>query len=109
MFKDATTMIRDYITKHGNEFEAILSAKTFTDNFSVKGEMLKKVPQGYNADHPQAEYLKNKSWYIEYSLADELVMDTSGFIDYAAQLFQYMKPFNDYLNAALKGFIMPAR
>ena len=109
MFKDATTMIRDYITSHGNEFEAILSAKTFADNFSVKGETLKKVPQGYNADHPQAEYLKNKSWYLEYSVADELVTDTSGFIYYAAQLFQYMKPFNDYLNAALKGFIMPSR
>ena len=109
MFKDATTMIRDYITKHGNEFEAILSAKTFADSFSVKGEALKKVPQGYNADHPQSEYLKNKSWYLEYFLADELVTGTSGFIDYAAQLFQYMKPFNDYLNAALKDFIMPAR
>ena len=109
MFKDATTMIRDYITKRGSEFEAIISAKTFTGNFSVKGETLKKVPQGYNADHPQAEYLKNKSWYLVYSIADELVMDTSGFIDYAAQLFQYMKPFNDYLNTALKNFIMPAR
>ena len=74
----------------------------------MKGETLKKVPQGYNADHPQAEYLKNKSWYLKYSLADELVIDASGFIDYLAQLFLYMKPFNDYLNAALKGFIMPS-
>ena len=109
MFKDATTMIRDYISKHGNEFETILSAKTFADNFSMKGETLKKVPQGYNANLPQADYLKNKSWYLEHFLADELVTDTSGFIDYAAQLFLYMKPFNDYLNAALKGFIMPSR
>jgi len=30
-------------------------------------------------------------------------------IKQAAQIFQYMKPFNDYLNAALKGFSMPAR
>jgi len=109
MFKDATTMIRDKITKDGNEFEAILSEKTFAGNFSVKGERLKKAPQGYNAGHPQAEYLINRSWYLEYFLADELVMDTSGFIDYAAQLFQCMKPFNDFLNAALEGFIMPAR
>ena len=109
MFGNATTMIRDYINMHGGEFEAIISAKTFTDYFTVKGETLKNVPRGYSADHPQAEYLKNKSWYLEYFIADEKVMDTSGLISYAAQLFQCMKPFNDYLNAALKGFTMPSR
>jgi hypothetical protein len=43
MFKDATAMIRNYITTHGNEYEAIICAKTFTDYFSVKGEALKNV------------------------------------------------------------------
>ena len=81
MFKDATTMIRDYIMKHGNEFEAILNAQAFADNFTLKGETLKKVPKGYNPDHPQAEYLKNKSWYLEHFLADEQAMDTSSFVD----------------------------
>jgi len=87
MFKDATTMIRDYIVGHGDEFAAIISAKPFTDYFSVKGEALKKVPGGYNAYHPQAEYLKNKSWYLEYFVSDEQVASTDNFIGFAAQLF----------------------
>ena len=109
MFKDATTMIRDYITAHGNELEAIIGAQTFADYFSVKGEALKNVPKGYNPEHPLSEYLKNKSWYLEYFISDEQVTDALSFIEYAAQLFQYMKPFNDYLNTALEGFTMPTR
>jgi uncharacterized protein (TIGR02453 family) len=109
MFKDATTMVRDYITVHGDEFEAIISTKTFTQYFSVKGEALKNVPIGYDPDHPQAEYLKNKSWYLEYFLPDVLVRNADDFVKQAAKIFRYMKPFNDYFNAALRGFDMPAR
>ena len=70
---------------------------------------MKNAPRGYDTDHPQAEYLKNKNWYLEYFVADEQVADTDSFIGYAAQLFRFMKPFNDYLNIALKDFIMPSR
>ena len=109
MFKDATKMIRDYIAAHGREFDVIINRKEFATRFIVKGEALKNVPRGYDAYHPQAEYLKNKSWYLEYLVTDGQVVDTDSFLRYAAQLFRYMKPFNDYLNTALKGFTMPSR
>jgi len=109
MFKDATEMIRDYIAVHGREFDSIINDKTFASHFIVKGETLKNVPKKYDSNHPQAEYLKHKSWYLEYFVADEQAVDTESFIGYAAQLFRYMKPFNDYLNTALEGFTMPSR
>jgi len=109
MFKDATTMIRDYITTNGAELEAIVSEKVFAEHFTVKGEALKNVPKGYDAAHPQAYYLKNKSWYLEYQVSDEEVIDENRFVVEAALLFRYMKPFNDYLNTALQGFTMPSR
>ena len=109
MFKDATTMVRDYIADNGKEFDAIICEKSFTEHFDVKGEALKKVPKEYNSESPQAEYLKNKSWYLEYFILDELITDTDDFVKQAAQIFRLMKPFNDYLNTALKGFKMPAR
>jgi uncharacterized protein (TIGR02453 family) len=108
MFKDATTMIRDYIVDHGSEFDAIVKAGEFSSLFTVKGEALKNVPRGYDGKHPQAEYLKFKSWYLEYPVSDHLV-SSDGFVDEATRIFLAMKPFNDYLNAALKGFQMPAR
>lgn len=109
MFKDATEMIRDYITEHGEEFEEIIHTPEFQKYFSVQGTSLKNVPAGYDKEHPQAEYLKFKSWYLEYPVADEVIADVEQFVEEATKLFEIMKPFNDYLNKALEGFQMPTR
>ncbi len=109
MFKDATTMIRDYILQNGEAWEAIIHEPEFEKYFTVQGTALKKVPAGYEREHPQAEYLKFKSWYLEYPLRDEELRDADAFIVKAAGLFRIMKPFNDYLNRALADFQMPAR
>lgn len=109
MFKDATKMIRDYIAQNGEEWEAIIRAPEFEKYFTVHGTALKKVPAGYEKEHPQAEYLKFKSWYLEYPLKDEEVSDAATFPAKAAEIFRIMKPFNAYLNKALVGFQMPTR
>lgn len=109
MFKDATTMVRDYIALYGEEWEKLIHEPAFERNFTVKGTALKNVPAGYEKEHPQAKYLKCKSWYLEYSLKDEDLKDAEAFVTKAAELFRMMKPFNDYLNKALAGFQMPTR
>ena len=109
MFKDATSMVRDNIAAHGKAFEDVIQDREFTEYFTVKGEALKNVPKGYDPSHLQAEYLKYKSWYLEYPVSDDLIVDSSGFVNQAAQIFRFMKPFNNYLNLALKDFKMPAR
>ena len=108
-FKDATAMIRDYMVHNGSEWEKIIHEPEFENHFSVQGTSLKNVPAGYEKEHPQAEYLKFKSWYLEYPLKDEEVSKPELFLPKAAEIFQIMKPFNDYLNKALAGFQMPAR
>lgn len=109
MFKDATAMVRDYIAEHGEEWEKLIHEPEFEKYFTVQGTALKKVPAGYEKEHPQADYLKFKSWYLEYPLRDEDVIDAEGFLVKAVELFRIMKPFNDYLNKALADFQMPAR
>lgn len=109
MFKDATTMIRDYIVRNGSEWEKIIHEPEFVNHFTVKGTALKNVPAGYEKEHPQAEYLKFKSWYLEYPMMDEEFNDAEAFLTKAVEIFRIMKPFNDYLNKALAGFQMPAR
>lgn len=109
MFKDATAMVRDYITANPEEWEKVINDKTFKQYFTVKGNALKNVPRGYDREHPQAEYLKNKSWYVEYFIEDDQLRDTKAFLDLAVTIFKAMKPFNDYLNKALEGFTMPER
>lgn len=109
MFKDATAMIRDYISQNGEEWERIICAPDFRECFSVRGTILKNVPAGYEKGHPQAEFLKFKSWYLEYPIKDGEFADADAFLEKAAGLFRLMKPFNDYLNKALADFQMPAR
>ncbi len=108
MFSSATGMVRDYIAAHPDEWNDIFSAQEFNKYFTVKGTALKNVPAGYDKEHPQAEYLKYKSWYLEYFLSDEEVCDEA-FLQKSVEIFKAMKPFNDFLNKALKEFKMPER
>lgn len=109
IFKDATAMVRDYITKNSEEWDRIIHEPEFRKFFTVQGTALKNVPSGYDKEHPQAEYLKMKSWYLEYPIADEELQEGDKLFSKAVKIFETMKPFNDYLNQALAGFKMPER
>ena len=109
MFKEATKMVRDYISEHGGEWEAVITAPAFQEYFTVQGTALKNVPAGYEKEHPQAEFLKYKSWYLEYPVEDKAFLDIEAFLPQMIKVFEAMRPFNDYLNKALAGFKMPER
>lgn len=109
MFANATAMVRDYISAHPDEWNDIITDAAFNKYFTVKGTALKNVSAGYDKNNPQAEYLKFKSWYVEYFIPDEDACDGEKPIQTSLEVFKAMKPFNDYLNKALKDFKMPAR
>ena len=109
MFKDATAMVRDYISKNPGQWEEIIRDEEFRNYFTVQGTALKNVPAGYDKEHPQAECLKYKSWYLEYPVDDESLLNIETFLPQMIKIFEAMKPFNDYLNKALADFKMPAR
>ena len=109
MFADATKSIREYIIKNETGFMEIIRQKEFKDNFVIEGEKLKNVPKEYDKEHQLAEYLKYKSWYIEYKIKDSIFLEPEKFIKTSVEIFEYMKPFNDFINGALKDFKMPER
>ena len=108
IFKDATKMIRDYISENGTQWEQIITSPAFKKHFTLKGTALKHVPKGYDPAHPQAEYLKYKNWFIEYPIHDSQLTQTD-FVQNAAEVFSAMQPFHDFLNQALTNFEMPKR
>lgn len=109
MFKDATSLVREYIYQNSEEFLHIIEETDFAGQFEVKGTSLKNVPKEYPPDCAVAKYLKYKSWYIEYPVEDGVFQDLPAFVDFASEKFLQMKPFNDFMNRALAGFTMPAR
>jgi hypothetical protein len=102
-------MIRYFIVENENEFTKIIEEKLFLNNFKIVGEKLKNVPKEYDKDHKYAEYLKHKSWDIEYYIKDSIFLNADKFIKLSVEMFKYMKLFNDFLNKALKDFRMPER
>jgi len=109
MFRDATNMIRDYIDNNEMKLSSIVSDDLFASNFTVMGTALKNIPQGYNENCSMKEYLRNKSWYVEYKLSDEKLLDDRKFIEMAVEKYSLMIPFNSFLNEALVNFEMPER
>ncbi len=109
MFKDATAMVRQAIADKPEKWAGILAAPDFAEHFTVRGAALKKVPAGFDPEHPQAAYLKHKSWYLEVPIPDEALDDADQLTATAVEAFRWMKPFNDFLNGALEGFRMPER
>ena len=108
IFKEATVMIRNHIVTHGDEWQKIINENSFSDMFSVKGKCLKNVPRGYDPTPLQAQYIKHKSWYVEYPISDDQLKKES-FVNFATDIFIRMQPFNTFLNDALTGFVMPKR
>jgi len=109
MFTDATKSVRDYIVRNEKSFINILEAKEFKNNFVIDGEKLKNVPREYDKEHKLAEYLKYKSWFLEYKMKDKIFLENKIFVKTSVEIFKHMKPFNDFLNKALKDFKMPVR
>lgn len=102
-FADATRMVRDAIAAQPQAFLDIARRTP------PQGTALKKVPAPYSPDHPAANYFRYKCWYLEWTMNDAQLLDRRAFVGYAAAQFRRMKPLNDFLNAALKGVVMPQR
>lgn len=108
MFNNATTMLRDYIAEHGDELNKIVESENFKKFFTVKGVALKTAPRGYDPKSPYVEWLKYKCIYLEYPIKDDEILNPN-FVGKATEIFLAMKPFNDFINNALKEFQMPKR
>ena len=61
-----------------------MGGKAFKNRFQVTGESLKRVPRGYDPDHPLAEVLKLKDITALATLTQKDVT-TPGFVDVFAQ------------------------
>lgn len=91
--------VREEICYNGEEFvRNIRKAEGFHLNSS---NALKRIPLGFPADSPYAEYLKLKDIYLEMKL-DESFLLSEGLADRAARAFATAYDFNRQLNRAVE-------
>ena len=99
---DKLIKVRRFIGEHGDELVKILKDKKFKKTFGEISteDTLKRVPRGFEADHPYADYIKLKSFVAskDFSPKEALEKNFGQKIDKA---MQDLKPFNDFLKKAL--------
>lgn len=91
--------IRKEISMNGAEFQKILEAEDFRNNFrglSVEGK-LQRVPQGFEKENPMAEYLKLKHFVVSHPVSDAELSDKNAAKNFA-KIYKSIQPLNDFLN-----------
>jgi uncharacterized protein (TIGR02453 family) len=89
--------IRRSIDAHADRFLSILHNKKFISTFEkLESEKLKRVPKGYDPDHPMAEWLKQKQFFVGVEWPEsrckrkEFVGEVSAVCEAAAPLVRFL-------------------
>ena len=99
---DALKKVRQEIDYNGEKLLKILSAPGFKACYGALSQesILKKMPKGYAADHPNMDLLKLKSYTAHHIIGDKKVCN-EGFADYVVDVFGKLKPLIHFLNDAI--------
>jgi uncharacterized protein (TIGR02453 family) len=96
--------IRQEIDYNLEQFEELIKAPTFKKQYgtlnSGKEISLVRVPKGYEADSPAAEYLKLKSFTATKPLPDDTIASKE-FIEHCTTAFKALKPLIGFLNQGI--------
>lgn len=92
-------ILREDISAGDGDFDAVVRQAAPLFALDRDG-MLSRLPKGFAADAPWAEYLRLKSYCLCHYPADDFVC-APGLAQRVAAMFQTTKPFLDYLNRAV--------
>jgi uncharacterized protein (TIGR02453 family) len=99
---DQLAAIRAHILEtHGEMKKIAANKKTLQLMGALKGESLQRVPRGFPADSPAADFLRMKQW-IFFESFEAKVAATPAIVRFISARFQAMAPLVDYLNTPLR-------
>lgn len=90
--------LREYIMYNYEELESIV----IENKLEIDGKRLKRVPRGYNAEHPAAEWMKHKFYVTEYEFVSEECESFESFTNAAAKVIRRFEPLRLYLTGAFE-------
>jgi uncharacterized protein (TIGR02453 family) len=98
---DQLKRIRKGIVEKSSAFLSIIDNKPFRKRFGpLKGEVLRRIPKGFDPDHPMGKYLKLKQFFVG-STFDDSVCGNERFVKLCLQTYRATAPFVDFLNETL--------
>ncbi len=94
--------IRQHIIDNSKEYKTIIENTAFKKVFpEILGEKLKTAPKGFPKDDPNIELIKPKSYTLLLHLDDKTIQSPN-IEEKIIKTFSLMKPYNDFLNRAVK-------
>lgn len=102
-FPEIVNAVRQEIDYEGKRLEKIMNAKEYKKYYTglYQDDKLKKVPKGYDSEHPQIELLKLKS-FIAIHEFNEKNIASSAFEKDVISGFKAGFPLNEFLQTAFE-------
>jgi len=98
---EALLALRNHIADNYEELPKVAGSRTVRRLLGeVQGEQLTRVPKGFAADHPAADWLRFKQ-YILYVVLEPEIASSPALLREIVQRFRAMTPFIAFLNRAL--------
>lgn len=94
-------ILREDIHYGGGDFDDIVRNRVDRRMVLDLEPALKKVPAGFPADAPYAEYLKLKNFCLSWNFDDDFLL-APDMPDKVCDIFRSTKPFLDYVNRAIE-------
>jgi len=99
---DQLKKIRVALAAHSDQFLSIIHNRKFKRLFGkLEGDKLKRIPKGYEENHPMAEWLKFKQFFVGVTWPESKCHRPS-FVDDLATVFETSTPLVRFLNEAIK-------
>ncbi len=96
---DTLKLLREAIVENPAKWKRAKSAKSFTAEFELAGDSLKRAPKGYDPDHPLIEDLRRKDFIAVTKLKDKDLV-APAFLDRFTRTCTAAKPFMRFLAEA---------
>jgi uncharacterized protein (TIGR02453 family) len=93
--------IREHLARNYRRFRSIVESPVFRRAFgAIEGDRLQRLPRGFPADHPAAEFLKMKQFLVGREFPAALAASPRFFTELVAR-FGQMAPLIRFLNEPL--------
>ncbi len=81
----------------GERLSSIIESVGSKEGFGIGGELYKKVPRGYDPDHPRGGLLKRKGLYAHTRSEPPHLVHTPELLDYCFERYHAMLPLHKWL------------
>jgi len=83
--------------RHGSAIAGIVDALRSEGRYAVGGEHYKRIPRGYDRDHPRAELLKHNGLFGSIEMPIPEAFTSRDFVELCAGHFEAMLPLHRWL------------